>query len=180
MAGALMVASGAVDVPPPPPLPTISWGDVMPMPPEQFPLEEPEMEILTSPGVAEPKPALPPFPLPEGEAPWFESFPLESPSLPAILQHSEKVEKQIDKNGLPQAGDITFEPRLTKNKRGDEMIERAFPEVGPKKHKKGWVDTQGRIWIKDPAHAGYPEHWDVQINGGNEYIRVGLDGNPLD
>ena len=59
------------------------------------------------------------------------------------------------------------------------MIEKAEIMQGPKKGKKGFVDQDGNIWIKDRAHAGDPDHWDVQVNGGDEYFRVGLDGNAL-
>jgi hypothetical protein len=41
------------------------------------------------------------------------------------------------------------------------------------------VDTQGRIWLRDEAHAGLPEHFDVQEDGGRHRTRVGLDGNRL-
>jgi hypothetical protein len=42
------------------------------------------------------------------------------------------------------------------------------------------VDVQGRIWIRDRAHADVPDHWDVQIDDGDRYIRVDNDGNQLD
>ena len=51
---------------------------------------------------------------------------------------------------------------------------------GPKAGKKGVVDDQGNIWIRDRAHAGVPDHWDVQIDDGDGYFRMGLDGNQLD
>ncbi len=51
--------------------------------------------------------------------------------------------------------------------------------MGPKRGKRGYVDDQGRIWVKDHAHAGVPEHWDVQIDDGADYIRVDLSGNEL-
>ena len=50
---------------------------------------------------------------------------------------------------------------------------------GPKAGKLGYVDSSGRIWIKDRAHAGDPDHWDVQEDGGSTYFRVDLDGNFL-
>jgi hypothetical protein len=50
---------------------------------------------------------------------------------------------------------------------------------GPKSGKCGYVDVNGRIWIKDRAHAGDPDHWDVQENGGKEYFRVDQNGNLL-
>ena len=33
--------------------------------------------------------------------------------------------------------------------------------------------------LKDRAHAGDPDHWDVQENGGKRYFRVDLNGNLL-
>jgi hypothetical protein len=41
------------------------------------------------------------------------------------------------------------------------------------------VDEEGRIWIRDYEHADLPDHWDVQIDGGTDYIRIGLDGNEV-
>lgn len=91
----------------------------------------------------------------------------------------QKIEKQIDKAGLPRGGSVPFIPNLDKNKRGEPIIQKAIVQHGPKKGKKGFVDTQGRIWIKDRAHAGDPDHWDVQEDGGNKYFRVDLNGNLL-
>jgi hypothetical protein len=54
-----------------------------------------------------------------------------------------------------------------------------FQDFGKEFAKRGPGDTQGRIWIWDKAHSGYPGHWDVQINGGADYIKVGVDGNPV-
>ena len=50
---------------------------------------------------------------------------------------------------------------------------------GSQAGRKGVVDKEGRIWLKDEAHAGYPEHWDVQVDSGKDYIRVGMGGNPV-
>jgi hypothetical protein len=93
------------------------------------------------------------------------------------LELPNKVRRQMDRAGLPTSGAIPFVPRMSKNKRGDAVIEKASIRFGPKKDKRGFVDTTGRIWIKDRAHAGDPDHWDVQIDGGKDYIRVDLDGN---
>ncbi|HEY7424948.1 MAG TPA: hypothetical protein VH682_12025 [Gemmataceae bacterium] len=92
---------------------------------------------------------------------------------------SKKIEKQIDKAGLPRGGSVPFVPQLDRNNRGKEIIRKGTVRHGPKKGKKGYVDTKGRIWIKDRAHAGDPDHWDVQEDGGQTYFRVDLQGNPL-
>jgi len=97
--------------------------------------------------------------------------------LPADLP--EKTEKQIEKAGLPKGGRVPFIPQLDTNKRGLLTIRKVTVTYGPKKGKRGFVDTMGRIWIKDRAHAGDPDHWDVQDEGGKRYIRVDLQGNPL-
>jgi len=97
----------------------------------------------------------------------------------AAKELSEKVAKQMSKAGLPSGGKMPFKPKLKKNKRGDMEIEKVEVTQGPKKGQKGYVDEEGRIWIKDPAHSGYPTHWDVQIGGGADYCRVGFDGAPL-
>jgi hypothetical protein len=83
------------------------------------------------------------------------------------------------KAGLPTGGTVPFIPQLTTNRRGDQIIEKATVQHGPKQGKKGYLDTAGRIWIKDRAHAGDPDHWDVQIDAGQSYIRVDLHGNLL-
>jgi hypothetical protein len=80
---------------------------------------------------------------------------------------------------LPSTGTNPFRPRIVKNRNNDDIIEKSAVTRGPKRGKKGFVDDQGRIWIKDRAHADVPDHWDVQIDGGAEYIRVGLDGEEI-
>lgn len=96
-----------------------------------------------------------------------------SPSLP------EKILQQIQKAGLPTGGRHPFRPQLARNRSGDPVIEKKPVRMGPKRGKRGYVDDQGRIWVKDHAHAGVPEHWDVQIDDGADYIRVDLSGNEL-
>ena len=59
------------------------------------------------------------------------------------------------------------------------MIERSEVLKGPKRGKRGWLDTLGRIWVRDLAHAGAPDHWDVQYDRGERYIRVDDDGSVI-
>jgi len=64
----------------------------------------------------------------------------------------EKIAKQIKKAGLPTGGAMPFR----------------------------FVDVGGRIWIKDRAHGEYPDHWDVQEDGGERgRTRVDSQGNIL-
>ena len=91
----------------------------------------------------------------------------------------DKIVRQMEKAGLPIGGEVVYEPRLEKNKRGTVVIKKETVTHGPKRGKMGYVDANGRIWIKDRAHAEDPDHWDVQINGGMEYMRVDLQGNLL-
>ncbi|MBI1903747.1 MAG: hypothetical protein HYS13_21805 [Planctomycetia bacterium] len=93
---------------------------------------------------------------------------------------SPKIERQIEKAGLPRTGAVPFVPKIRNNRRGEREIEKAEVEHGPKQGKKGYVDVQGNIWIKDRAHAGLPDHWDVQIDGGKRYVKVDLQGNLID
>jgi hypothetical protein len=65
------------------------------------------------------------------------------------------------------------------NKQGKYIIKKEIVIHGPKQGKRGYVDTKGRIWIKDRAHAGDPDHWDVQEDGGKTYFRIDQQGNPL-
>jgi hypothetical protein len=60
-----------------------------------------------------------------------------------------------------------------------KIIKKNIVSSGPKKGKKGYVDKQGRIWIKDRAHASDPDHWDIQEDGGASYFRVDQQGNLL-
>lgn len=90
-----------------------------------------------------------------------------------------KIDQQIDKAGLPRGGAVPFVPKLEMNKKGKPIIKKGTVTHGPKRGKKGYVDTKGRIWIKDRAHAGDPDHWDVQEDGGKKYIRVDPQGNLL-
>jgi hypothetical protein len=81
--------------------------------------------------------------------------------------------------GLPTGGRHPFRPKLTTNRRGDPVLEKKAIAGGPKKGKRGYVDDQGRVWIKDRAHAGLPDHWDVQIDDGDDYVRIDQSGNEI-
>lgn len=92
----------------------------------------------------------------------------------------KKIQQQIAKAGLPTAGDVPFFPRLGANKKGQPVIVKAEVQHGPKHGKRGYVDSLGRIWIRDRAHGAYPDHWDVQENDGEGgYTRVDSQGNIL-
>ena len=92
---------------------------------------------------------------------------------------SPKIDRQIRKAGLPTAGQVPFRPELGKNRKGEPVIMKTAAVHGPKAGKRGYIDDQGRIWVKDRGHAGVPDHWDVQIDDGQDYVRVGMDGNPI-
>jgi hypothetical protein len=96
-----------------------------------------------------------------------------SPSLP------QKIQDQIVKAGLPGEGTHAFRPKIAKNRKNEDIIDKQPVTKGPKRGKRGYVDDQGRIWIRDRAHAHVPEHWDVQIKGGEDYIRVDDSGNEI-
>lgn len=61
------------------------------------------------------------------------------------------------------------------------IVERAeaFGAPSAQAGRMGWVDLDGRIWLRDRAHAGLPDHWDVQEDKGATYFRVDNDGNLL-
>ncbi len=93
---------------------------------------------------------------------------------------SDHVKNQITNARLPTGGTIPFIPELVKNKKGEDIVKKVTIEGGPKKGKKGYVDDQGRIWIRDRAHGDVPDHWDLQENGGKAgHTRVGDDGEPI-
>lgn len=92
---------------------------------------------------------------------------------------SDRIERQIEKAGLPKGGSVPFVPKLDANRKGEKIIRKEAIVQGPRKGKRGYVDSKGRIWIRDRAHGDYPDHWDVQEDGGEEYFRVGDDGEML-
>ena len=79
---------------------------------------------------------------------------------------------------MPVGGTHPFRPKLVRNQRGEPLIERRAVVRGPKRGKRGFVDDQGRIWVRDRAHADVPDHWEVQI-GGDDSFRVGHNGEEL-
>ena len=92
---------------------------------------------------------------------------------------SQKIIDQMDDAGLPSGGAVPFHPKIKKNKAGEDIIDKRAVRIGPKRGKRGYVDDRGRIWIKDRAHAHVPDHWDVQIDDGYDYVRVDLNGNEI-
>jgi hypothetical protein len=91
----------------------------------------------------------------------------------------QKVIDQMKKAGLPQSGTHPFKPRLKRNRKGDFIIDTRAPKKKPKSGKPGFVDEQGRIWIRDRAHAKLPDHWDVQIDDGDDYMRIDSNGEEV-
>ena len=95
-------------------------------------------------------------------------------------KEESKIDRQIRKAGLPTGGDFPFIPELDMDRNGRPIIKKASVKHGPKRDKKGYVDTKGRIWVKDRAHGKFPDHWDVQENGGQQgHTRVDANGNVL-
>lgn len=91
----------------------------------------------------------------------------------------QKVVNQIKHARLPEGGQVPFVPELNKNRKGETILKKARVQFGPKKDKVGYVDKDRRIWIRDAAQAGLPEHWDVQIDDGRDYLKVDDQGNRL-
>jgi hypothetical protein len=89
----------------------------------------------------------------------------------------QKIIDQMRKACLPTSGQHPFRPKLVTNRSGDQIIEKRSVANGPKKGKRGYVDELGRIWIKDRSHAMLPDHWDVWMDDGHDYLRIDLDGN---
>src|SRR5205823_7812029 len=61
----------------------------------------------------------------------------------------DKIKKQIEKAGLPTGGAMPFHPKLDKNQKGEPIIRKDTIQHGPRKGKKGYVDSKGKIWIRD-------------------------------
>jgi hypothetical protein len=91
----------------------------------------------------------------------------------------QKIVEQMKRAGLPTGGQHPFRPNLVRNRRGEQEIEKRPVQKGPKKGKRGYVDDQGRIWVRDRAHATVPDHWDVQLDGGDDYFKVDQYGNEI-
>ena len=53
----------------------------------------------------------------------------------------DKLDRQIQKAGLPTGGQVPFVPRLDKNRQGEDIIRKATVQEGPKEGEKGFVDT---------------------------------------
>ena len=96
-----------------------------------------------------------------------------SPDLPP------KLVTQLAKMRLPLGGTVPFVPVLDRNRAGEPILARRLIDKGVRHGTPGLLDAAGRIWVRDAAHAGLPEHWDVQIDGGADYIRVGYDGEVI-
>lgn len=91
----------------------------------------------------------------------------------------QKVIDQMQRAGLPTGGTHPYRPKLTVNRQGEQVIEKRAILFGPKRGKRGYVDDQERIWIKDRAHADVSDHWDVQIADGKDYFRVDEHGKEI-
>ena len=91
----------------------------------------------------------------------------------------KKIQEQMARAGLPCAGTNPFRPKIVKNRNNEDIIDKQPVTKGPKQGKRGFVDDQGRIWIRDRAHAHVPDHWDAQIDGGEDYIRIDQNGDEI-
>jgi hypothetical protein len=91
----------------------------------------------------------------------------------------QKIVDQMKNAGLPTSGQHPFVPKVTTNRKGEQIIDKREVTKGARKGKKGYVDVQGRIWVRNMAHAGLPMHWDVEIDGGDTYLNVDLNGNEI-
>jgi hypothetical protein len=127
----------------------LNGGRRLPNVPEEGHIGKPPLDDSgPAPGAAKPPVPTPP------EPPVAPATPkLDRSKLPA------KVQRQIEETGVPSGGQTPFKPKLKKNRKGDLEMEKGVILEGPKRGKKGFVDEDGRIWIRDPGHSGYPDHW---------------------
>jgi hypothetical protein len=92
---------------------------------------------------------------------------------------SEEDHRSNPKRGLANQRAAPVQPEVEDEpERGANNREEGRGQ-SPKRGKRGYVDDQGRIWIKDRAHADVPDHWDVQIDDGEDYIRVDQNGGAI-
>jgi hypothetical protein len=74
------------------------------------------------------------------------------------LEVTDKIKAQMEKAKLPYLkGGVPYIPKLKKNDRGETEIVKVETPRG-----WGWTAQDGKIWVRGRAHAGYPDHWDVQ------------------
>ena len=58
-------------------------------------------------------------------------------SEPSVAKTSpDKIDRQIQKAGLPTGGQVPFVPRLDKNRKGEAMIRKATVQEGPRRGKR--------------------------------------------
>lgn len=81
---------------------------------------------------------------------------------------------------MPTGGKHPFVPKLVKNRSGEDIIDKRPVAKGPKRGKKGYVDEQDRLWVRDRAHAQLPDHWDVQLQAGEDYFKVDNNGEQIE
>lgn len=74
------------------------------------------------------------------------------------LEVTEKLIGQMTKAKLPYLkGSVPYIPKLKRNDRAEVEVVKVETPRG-----FGWTAQDGKIWIRGRAHAGYPNHWDVQ------------------
>lgn len=86
-----------------------------------------------------------------------------------IRQQQEKDDPWLE-NGLPKNGQYPYIPpkKFYSHKLSD------FPKHS---EKNGFLDNKNQIWVWDKKHK---DHWDVQLDDGDDYLRVAPDGRLLD
>ena len=85
----------------------------------------------------------------------------------------------IRKKRLPTTGTHPLQAMIKKSRSGRYIVAQAPVLGGRKAGHSGCVDLDGNHWRRDPAHGGYPDHWDVQLDAGADDQRVGDDGHLL-
>ena len=101
-----------------------------------------------------------------------------SQSASRVSRIHPEILSQMQRRGLPQAGEMPFIPRTFRDRSGRLRIQRGSPERGPRSgtRDQGFVAQDGNVWMKhiDQQHG---DHWDVQIDNGQDHINVNPDGS---
>src|SRR5262245_43480849 len=73
-----------------------------------------------------------------------------------MAEDLSKINRQMEKAGLPTGGTVPFCPQLDKNKAGEPIIKKAPVEHGPKKGKFGMWTPRGESGSKTERTATIP------------------------
>lgn len=93
----------------------------------------------------------------------------------------ETVQQQMLRYELPVIGNVAFQPALvgSKNIDGGMAIQTTAIESGPHEGRIGFVDIDGRVWVRVRSQSTDFKFWHVQTNDPNQSFRIDNNGNKI-